>query len=99
MAIREKKFISIDQNSNGLWDTVPKLAALSAHGMAGTHYLEDVDAAFTRRGAHPGEPPSLLPERFYRGGGSDWGAALFYTDLLGRQPWDLQELTLCLDTS
>ena len=95
----ENKYISIDQNSNGLWDTVPKLAALYAHGLTGTHCLEDVDAAFTRRGAHPGDPPSLFPERFYRGGGSDWGAALFYTDLLGRQPWDLQELTLCLNTS
>ena len=87
------RFLSIDQNSQPLWDTVPKLAALSAHGWAGTHCLEDVDVAFTRHGAGPGETGlELARECFFRGGVSDWGAALFYTDFLGRLPLDVRRL-------
>ena len=84
-------FISIDQNSHPLWDTVPKLAALARHGWRGTHCVEDIDIAFTRHGAAPGDTDlELAPERVYRGGTSDWGAALFYTDILGRQPFDIR---------
>jgi len=87
------RFISIDQNSTPLWDTVPKVAALAGHGFDGTHFIEDVDVAFTRRGAVPGdERVEVLPERCYRGGVSDWGAALFYTDFLGRNPLDARQL-------
>jgi len=83
-------FVSIDQNSHSLWDTVPKLQALAANGWTGTHFVEDVDVAFTRRGAAPGDTAlALAPERYYRGGTSDWGAALFYTDFLGRNPVDV----------
>ena len=86
-------FLSIDQNSNTLWDTVPKLGALARHGWTGTHCLEDIDMAFTRRGIRPGDPTlELLPERYYRGGVSDWGATLFYSDFLGRQPLDVTAL-------
>lgn len=84
------EYISIDQNSNTLWDTVPKLAALARHGWQGTHCLEDIDMAFTRRGAQPGDPTlEVVRERYYRGGVSDWGATLFYSDFLGRQPLDV----------
>ncbi len=83
-------FSSIDQNSTPLWDTVPKLLALSAKKLRGVHYLEDIDVAFTRRGALPGEGLlALKQERYYRGGVSDWGAAVFYTDFLGRVPLDI----------
>jgi len=86
-------YISIDQNSNTLWDTVPKLAALCHHGLRGLHCLEDIDMAFTRRGAHPGDPTlELVRERYYRGGVSDWGATLFYSDFLGRLPLDVADL-------
>jgi hypothetical protein len=86
-------YISIDQNSNTLWDTVPKLAALARHGWQGTHCLEDIDMAFTRRGAQPGDPTlAVVRERYYRGGVSDWGATLFYSDFLGRQPLDITDL-------
>lgn len=86
-------FISIDQNSNTFWDTVPKLAALARQGWSGTHCLEDVDMAFTRRGIRPGDPTlELVRERYYRGGVSDWGATLFYSDFLGRQPLDVTAL-------
>jgi hypothetical protein len=88
-----EQFISIDQNSHSLWDTVPKLAALAVHGVSGTHYIEDIDTAFTRRGAAPGDNQlALVPERMYRGGTSDWGASLFYTDFLGRNPLDVRDL-------
>lgn len=86
-------YISIDQNSNTFWDTVPKLAALACHGWSGTHCLEDIDMAFTRRGIQPGDPTlELVRERYYRGGVSDWGATLFYSDFLGRQPLDVTAL-------
>jgi molybdopterin converting factor small subunit len=86
-------YISIDQNSNTLWDTVPKLAALSCHGLRGMHCFEDIDMAFTRRGIQPGDPTlAVVRERYYRGGVSDWGATLFYSDFLGRQPLDVADL-------
>jgi hypothetical protein len=86
-------YISIDQNSNTLWDTVPKLAALCRHGQRGLHCLEDIDMAFTRRGIRPGDHTlEVVPERYYRGGVSDWGATLFYSDFLGRQPLDVADL-------
>jgi len=86
-------FFSIDQNSHSLWDTLPKLAALVRQGWSGTHFVEDVDVAFTQRGALLGdERLSLVRERVYRGGGLDWGAALFYTDFLGRLPLDVRRL-------
>ncbi len=127
-------FVSIDQNSHVLWDTVPKLAALLRHGFAGTHCIEDIDVAFTRQGGTGGRascpaqaakerptlnaqrstfkpastsedgtagvPPGgdleLAPECYYRSGNSDWGAALFYTEFLGRNalnPRDLEPYT------
>ncbi len=86
-------FISIDQNCHPLWDTVPKLAALAAHGWTGLHCIEDIDLAFSRQGARPGETGlALMRERFYRGGHSDWGAALFCHDFLGRLPFDVRAL-------
>lgn len=87
-------FVSIDQNSHPLWDTLPKLNALEARGISGTHLLEDIDVAFTRRGASPGDSDDLeiSPERYYRGGTSDWGATLFYTRILGRNPLDARDL-------
>jgi hypothetical protein len=86
-------FISIDQNSHVLWDTVPKLQALARHGWRGTHAVEDIDVAFTRQGATAGDDTlALAPERYYRSGNSDWGAALFYSDFLGRSPLDIRAL-------
>lgn len=88
-------FISIDQNCHSLWDAVPKLDALCRQGYSGVHCIEDVDVAFTLRGGAalpPDGPPSLACERFYRGGASDWGAALFYTDFLGRNPLDVRDM-------
>lgn len=86
-------FISIDQNTHVLWDTVPKLQALARHGLRGTHGIEDIDVAFTRQGAAAGdETLALAPERYYRSGNSDWGAALFYTDFLGRNPLNIRVL-------
>ena len=88
-----RPFISIDQNCHPLWDVLPKLYALAARGHTGTHYLEDVDIAFSRQGAKPGDTElDLLPERIYRGGHSDWGAALFAHDFLGRLPLDVRDL-------
>ena len=86
-------FISIDQNSHVLWDTVPKLAALARRGLAGTHGIEDIDVAFTRQGAVPDDRTlALLPECYYRSGNSDWGAALFHTEFLGRNALNPREL-------
>ncbi len=87
-------FISIDQNSTPLWDTLPKLQALHAHGWKGFHYIEDIDTAFTRRGAGKDTSDDLLlaPEKLYRDSTSDWGAALFYTDFLGRNPCNPRDL-------
>lgn len=84
--------ISIDQNCHSLWDVVPKLQALAAAGRAVTHFVEDVDAAFTSLGSPVDSPDlRLAPERFHRSGGADWGAALFYTEFLGRQPVELRD--------
>lgn len=90
----ESSFISIDQNSNPLWDTVPKLAALARRGLAGLHCVEDIDVAFTRQGVAPEAGPQfgLMPECLYRTGNSDWGAALFYTCFLGRNILNPREL-------
>jgi hypothetical protein len=89
----DASYISIDQNCHPLWDTVPKLEALAAHGWQGVHCIEDIDVAFSRQGALPGDTGlALLPERTYRGGHSDWGAALFAHDLLGRLPLDVRTL-------
>lgn len=85
-------YISIDQNSHPLWDVVPKLHALSAQNKSGLHCIEDVDVAFTRRGASAGDPLKLEREQYYRGGVSDWGAALFYTNFLGRNMFDVRDL-------
>ena len=82
---------SIDQNSHSLWDAIPKLHALAHKGAAVTHFIEDVDAAFTAMGSGlDGGPLSLARERFHRSGGADWGAALFYTEFLGRQPTEIR---------
>jgi hypothetical protein len=82
---------SIDQNSHSLWDALPKLHALLRKGAAVTHFIEDVDAAFTALGAGlDAGPLSLVRERFHRSGGADWGAALFYTEFLGRQPVEIR---------
>ncbi len=87
------EFFSIDQNSHPLWDAVPKLDALARHGWHGTHFVEDVDVAFTRRSAAVGDTHlELAREQFYRGGMSDWGATLFYSDILGRLPLDVRQL-------
>lgn len=89
----DSTYVSIDQNCHPLWDTLPKLAALARHGWQGVHCVEDIDVAFSRQGARPGEPGlALLTERYYRGGHSDWGAALFAHDFLGRLPVDIRVL-------
>ncbi|GHV22372.1 hypothetical protein AGMMS49959_13070 [Planctomycetales bacterium] len=82
------RFISIDQNCSPLWDVAPKLAALTARGYVGTHYVEDIDIAYSRHGAAAVE---LAPESYYRGGASDWGATLFAFDFLGRLPLDVRQ--------
>jgi len=84
-------FISIDQNSQPLWDPIPKLVAAHRLGGVGVHCVEDVDVAFTRRGAGVEENSlELARECVYRDGQSDWGAALFYTEFLGRNPLDIR---------
>jgi hypothetical protein len=83
---------SIDQNCHSLWDVVPKLQALARRGVAVRHFVEDVDVAFTQMGAGPdGGELRLARERFYRSGGGDWGAAMFYADFLGAQPTEIRE--------
>lgn len=83
--------ISIDQNCHSLWDVIPKLHALGAKGHAVTQYVEDIDVAFTSMGSpvHAGAL-HLERERFYRSGGEDWGAALFYSEFLGRLPVEIR---------
>jgi len=82
---------SIDLNCHSLWDALPKLCALAHKGIATTHFIEDVDAAFTALGAPvDGEALAMVRERFHRSGGADWGAALFYTEFLGRQPMEIR---------
>jgi len=89
--------ISIDQNCHSLWDVVPKLHAIAAAGRAVTHLVEDIDSAFTALGSGVGdESLRLARERFHHSGGADWGAALFYTEFLGRvpvEPRDWEPLT------
>ncbi|MBT3380401.1 MAG: hypothetical protein HN742_27390 [Lentisphaerae bacterium] len=88
-----RDFLSIDQNCHSLWDTLPKLQALGRMGHRGIHCVEDVDVAFTRRGAGVGDYSlELARERVFRGGAMEWGAALFYTDFLGRLPLDIRRL-------
>ncbi|MFB3893962.1 MAG: hypothetical protein ACE15C_18285 [Phycisphaerae bacterium] len=83
---------SIDQNSHSLWDALPKLQALAAAGHAVTHYIEDIDVAFTWLGAHvDGDGLRLARERFHRSGGEDWGAALFYCQFLSRLPVEIRD--------
>ncbi|MEI7837604.1 MAG: hypothetical protein WCK05_14485, partial [Planctomycetota bacterium] len=83
---------SIDQNCHPLWDVLPKLQALALRGGRCTHFIEDIDTAFTAIGAGlGGEHLRLARERFYYRGGADWGAALFYSDFLGRLPVDLRD--------
>ncbi len=82
---------SIDQNSHSLWDALPKLHALARKGVAVTHFIEDVDAAFTALGSGlDASSLALVRERFHRSGGADWGAAMFYTEFLGRQPAEIR---------
>jgi len=90
---------SIDQNCHSLWDVLPKLQALARKGHAVRHFVEDVDVAFTAIGAVADSPASgqggalrLALERFYRSGGADWGAALFYSEFLGRLPLEVRDL-------
>lgn len=84
---------SIDQNSHSLWDTLPKLQALVAAGREVHHFIEDIDVAFTAIGADlDAEPLEFRRERFYASGGQDWGAAMFYSDFLGRKPIDLRRI-------
>ncbi len=76
---------SIDQNCHSLWDTLPKLHALAAHGYSVTHFVEDIDVAFTAMGASVDDAVlHLARERFHRSGGQDWGAALFYSEFLSK---------------
>ena len=80
---------SIDQNCHSLWDVIPKLEALARRGGGLTHFVEDIDAAFTWLGASVDDTSlRLAPERFHHSGGADWGAALFYAEFLGRLPAD-----------
>ena len=85
--------LSIDQNSHSLWDVLPKLHALASKGVAATHYVEDIDVAFTAMGAELASAPlQLVRERYHHSGGADWGAAMFYTEFLGRQPVEVRDL-------
>lgn len=84
---------SIDQNCHSLWDVPPKLDALARRGWNVSHFIEDVDVAFTSMSAQArANELRLAPERFHRSGGSDWGAAVFYFQFLGRQPVELRDL-------
>jgi len=85
------EFVSIDQNCHTLWDVLPKLDALAGHGYPTCHCIEDIDVAFTSIGAQVGaDDMRVACERFYRSGGADWGAAVFYFRFLGRQPVDIR---------
>jgi hypothetical protein len=82
--------LSIDQNCHSLWDVLPKLQALASHGHRVRHFVEDVDMAYSAIGAGREDPQvRVAQERYYRGGGADWGAAVFYFEFLGRQPIDV----------
>jgi len=83
---------SIDQNCHSLWDVGPKLQVLAARGYAPRQFIEDIDIAFTQLGAGlEARGLRLARERYYRGGGADWGAALFYSEFLGRLPVDIRQ--------
>ena len=81
---------SIDQNCHSLWDALPKVQALARRGMSVRHFIEDIDVAFTAVGATPDQPLRFALERFYGSGGGDWGAALFYSEFLGRLPVEIR---------
>ncbi|MFW5799120.1 MAG: hypothetical protein ACOCXX_05625 [Planctomycetota bacterium] len=83
---------SIDQNCNTLWDCIPKLQALARAGHRPTHFLEDIDVAFTALGSDvDSHDVCLARERHHRSGGADWGAALFYSEFLGRLPVEIRD--------
>ena len=82
---------SIDQNCHSLWDVIPKLHALVRRGVPVRHFVEDVDVAFAAVGNAPGERLRIARERFHPSGGADWGAALFYSEFLGRQPVEIRD--------
>lgn len=83
--------ISIDQNCQPLWDVFPKLDALLHHGKTLCQYVEDIDVAFTSMGSSIKSGALRIErERFYRSGGADWGAALFYSEFLGRLPCEIR---------
>jgi hypothetical protein len=92
------KLISIDQNSHTFWDVLPKLQALACGGYSACHSIEDIDVAFTAIGSRVadgadqvvGQEMRMARERFYRSGGADWGAAIFYFSFLGRQPVEIR---------
>ena len=84
--------VSIDQNCHPLWDVVPKLHALARAGRPARHLVEDIDVAFTALGGSPDDPLRMVRERFHHSGGQDWGAALFYSEFMGRLPLDLRDL-------
>ena len=87
--------VSIDQNCHSLWDALPKLHAVARKGRAVTHFIEDIDVAFTAVGDGPDDPLRLAMERYHGSGGADWGAALFYSDFLGRLPVDVRNWEAC----
>ena len=83
---------SIDQNCHSLWDVLPKLQALSRRGVSLTHFVEDIDVAFTSLGSGLDQADlRLARERFHHSGGADWGAALYYSEFLGRLPVDVRD--------
>ena len=83
---------TIDQNCHTLWDVVPKLHALIGRGVKVHHFIEDLDVAFAAPGAAVGDQElRLAKERFHRSGGADWGAAIFYSEFLGRLPVEIRE--------
>ncbi|MHC4986002.1 MAG: hypothetical protein ACYTFO_07585 [Planctomycetota bacterium] len=90
---------SIDQNCHSLWDALPKLQALAHHGFKATHFIEDVDVAFAAVGADAQTPLHFAMERYFGSGGADWGAALFYSDFLGRLPVEVRHWEACTGLS
>jgi hypothetical protein len=84
---------SIDQNCHSLWDVAPKCQALTAGGFRVRHFVEDIDVAFTALGSPQadGRPLRLARERYHHSGGADWGAALFYSQFLGRLPVEVRQ--------
>ncbi len=95
-----ESMFSIDQNCHSLWDVLPKLQALAGRGVRARQFIEDVDVAFTQMGAAgDGGGLVLARERFYRSGGADWGAALFYFQFLGRQAVEIRQWEPCTGLS